>query len=331
MGIGSPTQLVFDESSRVSLLPIYGGEFFEMTPRVHILDKGGNLVTDDSTSSVSVSIHDNPSKSSLYSSNPVLTFIAKKGVVSLAILMIDKVGKGYRLNFNLQSWSTTRGIYVSTAVNLLSERFDVLPGPIRKIYSNVVANKATAGSQPFQIQPEVQLLDYGNNIITDTHPNSTATIRVDMIPSLASSAKIRIDSSLSTNISNVIESVTINLDSGHYGAGTLVVLLLTFKYEIWIESVILPDLRLSILTSNGTNAVANLAYSNLQYQRVKELTFIYRIEPGDTSSSLTYDGPSAFIHNSSVVIKSLNTSIDFTLPPSLLSTDIIVDTSAPCK
>ena len=284
---------------------------------------------EDSISALAVTIHDNPSAGTLYLGSP--QFIAKQGIFSMSTLMINKVGIGYRLNFNLLIYSTTKSIYLASKINLLSEQFNVLPGPVRKIYNSVFATEATAGSQPFQVQPVVELRDFGDNIISSTHVNTTASVAVTMIPSLAHSARIRVDTTNTTGFLNMIESVSVNVKRGYYGAGELLVFKLFFRYELWIRSIALPTLRLSITTRNDTNAFAYLVNDHLAYQRVNVLTFYYRVQPGDVSQNLDYNGTTAFVLGNSTV-ESLNTTIDFSLPgTSTIPEGIIIDTTAPGK
>jgi hypothetical protein len=70
--------------------------------------------------------------------------------------------------------------------------------------------------------------------------------------------------------------------------------------------------------------------SYLDYQRVKQLIFFYRIQPGDAAIALDYNGSTALIHDN-VIMESLNTSINFNLPSSDLPTEIVIDTTPPCK
>ena len=40
VGVGAPAQLTFQAANPLSVLPIHGGEFFLVPPRINILDAG---------------------------------------------------------------------------------------------------------------------------------------------------------------------------------------------------------------------------------------------------------------------------------------------------
>ncbi len=96
--IGKPNELVVLEEPDRS--KVYGGKAFDYQPRLHIIDKGGNLVTFDSTSNVVATLYSNPSNGTLFPPERRVT-IASGGIVQFKHLHIDKAGVGYRMIYEL--------------------------------------------------------------------------------------------------------------------------------------------------------------------------------------------------------------------------------------
>ena len=327
VGIGKASQLVFDESTRISLLPVYGGEFLKMAPRLLILDAGGNLVTSDSQSGVAISIIANPSNGTLSTSS--VQFIAVRGVISTSSLSVDKVGVGYRLNFNLLQYSSAHGVLQASAINLQSEAFNVLLGPARKLYNRVYAYDAIAGGQPFRVQPVIELHDYGDNVVTQS---SAVTVEASMIPSLALTALVRVDAVNANVVSNRIITVSVNRSSGIYGAGELLIFTVVFRYDVTLASSgsgRVPYLGLTLFNATGASVRASLVTIPSLTQTIR---FQYRIQPGDytaPSTLLDYSGIHAIGDGTGLFTLNTTTVLDLPIGGISSQANITIITDSP--
>ena len=90
--IGSCEALVVVEEPLLS--DVLGGRAFTSQPRLKLIDEGGNILSNDSTSIVSVSLYNNPSTGKLSpSENKIAT--VKNGIAQFKNLSIDKSGARY--------------------------------------------------------------------------------------------------------------------------------------------------------------------------------------------------------------------------------------------
>ena len=97
VGVGKAANIVLINDASVG--SVFGGKSFAPQPRVEVHDAGGNILVDDSSSAIRVSIYNNPSRGQL---SPVSATIGilQKGVVQFRSLSIDKAGIGYKLKFD---------------------------------------------------------------------------------------------------------------------------------------------------------------------------------------------------------------------------------------
>lgn len=96
VGVGDPAEIVLiKDASDGSVL---GGKAFLPQPKLEMRDAGGNLLLNDSSSVIRVSIYSNPSGGKL-SSHSGTTGVLHKGSVQFHGLSIDKAGIGYRLKY----------------------------------------------------------------------------------------------------------------------------------------------------------------------------------------------------------------------------------------
>ncbi len=342
VGVGPAVSIAFDPATRVSLVPVHGGEFFSITPRILILDAGGNLVVSDSTSTVAITIAANPSNGTLYLAEG--GFLAKQGRISTSAMLIDKEGDDYRLNFNLLQYSRARSVYQASHLNLLSEPFSVLPGVPRQLHTLVSAAAATAGGQPFQIQPIIELHDYGGNTVRvsglgggsdveDSLLNMSVTCTMIASLSKGNTIKVRVDTSKSTDkVVNQVLRVEVNgVDSGVYGAGELIIFTVYFRYEIRLMHLgtggQYPQLRLNAVNVNDT--FINATYM-LQDFVTPTMVFEYRVQPGDSVAKLDIRSSDA-LELRDAVFSSSNLTINYMLPERGIGKDISIDTTPPCK
>lgn len=322
VAIGAPFNLQFAEGTTISSSPVYAGEFFAVTPRLRILDAGGNVVIGDSASGVKVAISSNPANAVLGVPDHLFA-VAIAGIVTFSTLTLDKASNGFRLSFTLSTYSKQFNTFTPTKIVLISERFDVLVGPPRKLVSTVVGQNAWAGGQPMEIQPVIQVLDYGNNILSTDYSSVTVC---SMVSSLATLRTVSIDTT-STD-ATFVTSVDINVLSGVYGAGHVLIITLHFNYEVWTLTAHRPTLLLAISSPNSLVRAASLVGSSSQ---TKSLSFRYQIATNDSTASLDYSGISALNLNGALLVNGNNRSVSTMLPSPGLKRNVSVsiDTSAP--
>ena len=337
VSVGPAHQMVFADNSSVELATVTAGEFFIVSPRVLIQDAGGNLLIDDDTSGVTVSISDNPSDATL-GLDTQLFEVAKGGIVTFTTLTMDKVGKQYRLAFVYSSYDGNTNTYSpSTSIILYSERFDVELGLGAVLGSSVTADNAWAGGQPFGVQPVLNIQDRGGNVIT-TDYSSTLTAKV--VGSLSTYAEIVLNTTI--NDDTFITKVTSDKAAtakwwSDYGAGELITLTLTFNYEVWLTvGSSLPTLELNAVQIGGTNAKA--VFAGGVTSATKTLLFNYTVGAGD---SVTANAPLDVASASSLnlaggtLVNGNSKSVSTTVPMgssetgSLYQETLIINTAAP--
>ena len=114
--IGSCEGLVVVEEPLLS--DVLGGRAFTSQPRLKLIDEGGNILSNDSTSIVSVSLYNNPSTGKLSpSENKIAT--VKNGIAQSKNLSIDKSGARYQLKYILHQ--KYNGKVVKTSIVTIGE------------------------------------------------------------------------------------------------------------------------------------------------------------------------------------------------------------------
>lgn len=319
--VGNPTQLKI--VTLHATYPIYGGEFFSITPKVHLLDRGGNLVVKDSTSALAISLFHNPTKANLGLEDSLFP-VAKEGIVQFRNLVVDKVGVNYTFLFQLYNYSNLSNDFTNTGVSAVSDPFTVLIGPPRKLRISARATQAWAGKQPFHFQPIIHITDYGNNIVND---NVTRQVSTSIVPSLSASKQIVIDTSDWGMIG--ISDMKINLSNGTYGVGQHFVITLFTPYFVFLETSeynFSPNLRLNIIQFDGQYANAKLIIGSYPS---KQLRFEYIILEGDSKNESALLGIDALNLNGTRIVDGNNNPIDITLPTDLFNVTIHLDTAQP--
>eukprot|EP00945_MAST-04E_sp_MAST-4E-sp1_P003129 g3129.t1 len=210
VGVG---KAVVVEVARHPSFVIAGKTFnFSTAPVLNLLDSGGNLLVEDFTSTIEVSIHINPSAGRLDVSNLTactmydgayancnqkpgciydsalqkckgfrLTVPVYAGVAQFDGMLIDKVGPLYQLKYTATADPLFPNPYQWTgSIFNLSPSFNVLLGVPKSLKLLQAASDAWAGGTPFQNQPIVALLDGGENIVvTDSTNIVTATLYIN--------------------------------------------------------------------------------------------------------------------------------------------------------
>ena len=321
VAVGAPFTLAF-ASSLIASSTVYAGEFLRATPRLKILDAGGNIITSDSTSGVQVAIYENPAKATIGPAN-YLFAKAISGFVTFTTLMIDKAANGFRLSFTLSSYSSVFNAYTPTSVILYSERFDVNIGPPRKLASVVYGDDSWAGGQPMGTQPVIAFQDNGDNVLQG---DFSSAVTCSMVSSLATQRTIVVDTSRSD--STFVKSVDVNVASGVYGTGHKIWLNVHFNYEVWVLTSFTLSLRVDVSNPLGTTPYAYLVGSKSQ---TKTLTFEYLVAANDSSRAFDYLGVNALRLNGALIVNGNNRTVQTTLPVSGVkrNTTVVIDTSKP--
>ena len=279
---------------RLSDGTLSAGEFFGSPPRLEIRDRGGNLLHWDSSSAMRVSIYDNPHGATLAPIESTFV-VAKNGTVTFTSLQMDRAGRGFRLIFELFSWSDLTNKYTNSGVNVLSEYFALNLGPARYIETLTPAGFAWAGGQEFEVQPVLRIVDGGGNPLkfsSDEHITASSAASLSSYPGTRLSVDTR-------DAINSILDIIADVPSGAYGVGQEIIISVVFKYEVWwlqnkLGLVEPPKLALSISNSiSGYSA----AYAILiePCTKLTIVPFLYTIQQGDTSASLKLTDASSLI------------------------------------
>jgi len=249
---------------------------------LNVVDAGGNTLIGDSTSQITVSIFDNPANGALAPAAD-LTVTLLKGVATFNNLFLDKSGLGYSLKFSL----------VGTSVASYTNQFDVSNGPVSVISVTQAAANAWAGGQPFQVQPRIELQDYGGNTITT---DSVTSVECTVVPSLAYNNNIVVSTTASplVNVTDVKYSAAtltkMNVES--LGPGDNVVVDIDFSHEVTATyTSTAPYIELTHTdASSSQRARAVVTNPNV---RSKSLSFQYTVGVDLATSDVGYYGVNA--------------------------------------
>ncbi len=272
-----------------------------------LLDAGGNLVTGDNTSALSLSIKDNPYQATI-GPEPSLFVAAYRGRVQFSKLMIDRVGYGYTLQFTLYRFSAGTYSYIATNISVVSSRFVVLKGPSRQLVLHRPADGAWAGQQGFWTQPILWVTDYGNNIVTS---DITTKVTLKMVSSLSVTRQIMIDTS-DASISS-LSAIRSNWDrDSSYSEGDLLYITITCPYRMTVLSTSSqPYLVLNISNAHSITPIAMLVGTAFQ---TKELTFKYTVTAGDYNENTDIISANALRLNDASIVDGNGNALNVTLP-----------------
>eukprot|EP01034_Spumella_vulgaris_P023126 gene23126-29319_t len=329
VAVGSPAFLSFANGTEPSSSSKYAGEFFRSTPRVHLRDRGGNLVAYDSSSALNVSLYGNPTGAEL---RPVSSLfpVAVAGVVSLSAMMVSRPGLNYTLQFQLYNYSALTNKFTETAVYLISEKFDVTLGPARGLQISTAAADAWAGNQAIGVQPVVQLVDLGGNIVSTDYSTS---VGVSILTSLSLDRSVRVDT-FNSSIPTIV-SVSTLLADGVYGAGHIVDFTMTFEARVFVSPSEVegnvPHLVLNVLPSSPSGMPVVAVLTSAMASWTTSLSFRYVVAQGDAVSQLDYKGSDAFVLNGTSLFDGNGRVVNTTLPLVGLSAshNIVINTQPP--
>lgn len=304
----------------------YSGEFFNVTPRVELRDAGGNLVWQDSSSGLSISIYGNSYGAKLGLEESLFP-TAVNGIVTCNALVIDKPGNNYTLLFSLFRFSVLFKNYTDTGVFLLSDKFTVGLGHPRMLSVVVEGGGAWAGNQAMAVQPTVHVTDLGGNVLSN---DFDTVVTGHIVGSLALDKVVIVDTNNDTI--TTVKKVTMNVDDGTYGAGTIIEIYVTFTSEVWVnvtDANYLPYISTYVFDSNNHGKEARLVG---EYERTTMLTFRYIVEQGDNIQVGTppyFDVPDLTpIHgNGSEIVNGNHIPVDTTFPMFLVTNySVLLDT-----
>jgi len=157
---GIPSKLVFTTSPSSST----GGIAFGTQPVVTVEDSGGNTVTSDNTSTVTLSITGGTGTAGATLTCTGNTVVVSSGVATFAGCRIDKAGSNYKLH-------AVDGAL--TAAD--SATFNITVGPAAQVGFTQQPSNSTGGVA-FGTQPTVAVQDAGGNTVTTDSSAITLTI-----------------------------------------------------------------------------------------------------------------------------------------------------------
>ncbi|GMH95725.1 hypothetical protein TrST_g6431 [Triparma strigata] len=299
-GIGVAASITFVDM--VSKGSVSGGLAFRNQPKVKVVDAGRNVLVGDSTSTVTVSIFDNPSGGHLL---PLSNLEVKlvKGVATFNNLFIDYAGLAYRLQYSLSG----------STVAVQGLPFDVQAGLPTTLKVSKNPGNAWAGGQPFQIQPYIDLVDYGNNIIGS---DSSTVVHCTVVPSLAVGEDIVITtaSSAVVNITKVSFSAATLAKAtvSPLGPGDVIEVEIRFSGEVTATyTSIKPYLTLSHSNAyHAKQANANITNPNT---RTETLKFGYTVEHDEKSTDVGYFSFDSLILGDGQIKDNLGRAVNDTL------------------
>ncbi|KAE9349101.1 Gamma-tubulin complex component 2 [Phytophthora fragariae] len=145
------------------------GEPLSVQPVLALTDDSGNILTTESSGTVSVSIGNNPSRFAVvYPTGVAFSFV--NGIAHCSGLYINEANVGFTLMFS----SFYHGVRAETS------GFDVVVGPRYRLA--IIADISTAyGGTPFLPQPTAGVVDKGGNLVTTTTEGSVR-IEIEVNP-----------------------------------------------------------------------------------------------------------------------------------------------------
>ena len=118
VGVGPAASIVLVQDASDGT--VYGGKAFTPQPRAEVHDKGGNLVTTDSSSAIRISFYSNPSGGLLSSIHGTIGYL-ERGIAQFRGLSIDKVGQNYRLAYKFFKYDDHNDELISTSIATLGK------------------------------------------------------------------------------------------------------------------------------------------------------------------------------------------------------------------
>uniref|UniRef100_A0A7S4JS32 Calx-beta domain-containing protein n=1 Tax=Odontella aurita TaxID=265563 RepID=A0A7S4JS32_9STRA len=317
VGIGPPSELVVDIDPSDGV--VIGGHAFLHQPRIKAVDKGGNLLLHDFSSTVSIDFFSNPSGGSLHPKEHVHATI-RGGIAQFNNLMIDKSGVSYRLCYSMKQG------HEGASVQTLGKYFDVSVGSPSGIRVLRHSSNGWAGNQPIPVQPKIGLVDAGGNVVKE---DSASVVRAFLTPSLAVSTQIVIDTS-NGSIPHILslkyDANTVAEARKVYGSGDIITIELTFSQEVTVlpsshtvplttHDLVRPTLELNAIDDSSipSYAFASLSPASVNI-RSRKLIFEYVVLAHHYQPRLNYLSTTSLIANDFSILDGLGRNVNLTLP-----------------
>ena len=154
-----------------------------MTTQVQ--DRGGNLVSTDSSSKILVQLVDNPLFARVLPDEQTFMPVVS-GSVNFTLLNVDQAGSDFQLIFWLYSYDWRTNVYSKTSIRTYSEVFAVQKGGVAALFLDpaFAISEKWAGGQPFQVPPMLRLVVSPSPLST-TLITPLCCVYIYLCPSLA--------------------------------------------------------------------------------------------------------------------------------------------------
>uniref|UniRef100_K3WAD3 YHYH domain-containing protein n=1 Tax=Globisporangium ultimum (strain ATCC 200006 / CBS 805.95 / DAOM BR144) TaxID=431595 RepID=K3WAD3_GLOUD len=303
-----------------------GGKAFAIQPVLKLVDSGGNILEEDSSSMVRVAISSNPSDGVLSPSQSLKAYV-RHGVAIFRSLKIDRAGNDYSLVFTLYTRMDGKLVWAKTEIEKVSPPFNIIIGRPVTLFLQQNLSDSVLDGQPNEHQPILALLDAGGNVVSSIVSGSvTATL----ISSAGIASSIVVDTSVALLITVVsVKALPTPLHPMPYGVGMRLFIEVTFSDEVLVLGM--PTLTLATSTT-GPNGVAECVTLNTWTTKV---VFQYDIALTDSSTDLNYLSTSALSLNGGTIQDRNMRTPTLTLPDlasaqSLAGkSSVVIDTTAP--
>ena len=319
VSVGLPHKIFLEKDPSQSI--VYGGRAFSLQPRIKVIDAGGNLLADDYSSFVRVSIYSNPSQGTLSPFHGKLAPVLG-GVAQFENLSIDRAGVGYQLEYSLLGSNERKmplddhGIFKSRG-----DTFDVIVGSPHQLRILQRPSSTWAGNQPFRFQPVIGLCDAGGNVVTS---ESRITITALLAQSLSHSSHVVIDTT-NDDVPRV-ESVSFGNDilgaaRNVYGSGDNISVRVLFSQEVIVQArpnvsqLDLPSLELNVQQNTSEQAFAfAFLKSQVVGYRTRSLLFEFAVETHHSQGFLNYRSMESLQSNDYSINDAFGRHVSLSLP-----------------
>ncbi|CAM9319679.1 unnamed protein product, partial [Phaeothamnion confervicola] len=339
VGVGPAARLEWADGSPdpVGSGKVAAGSPLRNQPRVAVLDAGGNLLADDSTSAVRIGFGKNPPRARLGPEEAIFT-ILDNGVATFSRVAIDSPGRGLTLRFYFLSYDRYDDTWRETGLVWETRTFDVVPGRPVALSVTRPIDGGWAGGRAFRREPWVALVDAGGSAASAV--DSGAVVVAALTASFSVANDVIIDTTGDPAVTTV--AVWTPLAAGTYGVGQVVPLLVIFSAPIVLDCTGSGDGG-SNSSSGGSRVPALDAGSGTSGKNATGyLVFLYTIEDGDSTAAapLDYSNIDALHLGDAALVDLLGRAVNTTLPAPGgygdflagdfgLGTNVTIDTTVP--
>ncbi|KAJ0406519.1 hypothetical protein P43SY_001450 [Pythium insidiosum] len=304
-----------------------GGKAFGVQPVLQLIDAGGNVLLDDSSSYIRASIASNPSGGALTPVESVRAYV-RRGVAIFRSLKIDRAGNDYALAFKLYVRAAGQSGWQETEIERVSPPFNVIVGRPVTLFLLQPLSDGVLDGQPSEVQPQLELRDSGGNVVSSV---MAGIVTASMVPSAAIASTIVVDTTTTPALS--VLSVQELPTTGYpkpYGVGMRITIEVSFTDEVIVLGE--PTLQLASSTTGGPNGVAKCITINKWSDR---LVFQYDVVATDRTTDLDYASTTALSLSGGSIRDRLGRAPSLTLPapggPGSLAvtSDVSIDTTPP--